>query len=344
MPGLPEFDSQKLLYHPRRTDQILDRRVAPLTIELGPTAVCNHNCIFCAFDYQTHPHILSPPVIGRFFRSIWQKEDIIRPRSVHIAGDGEPLMHKDLPELVKMLDNGLFSVGLTTNGSIGPRLLQAAKRAMWLRVSINAGSEEHYKRIHQCQNTLDEVFENVSRAKDIMGPRIVGVQCLVLDQPQEDLRELITRCARAGVDYLAFKEYSVHPQTHGQEIQTTAYLYLHDLVEESINNGIPLEIYIRRSSLAKNYVGCLAGGTAFWSIASDGRVYPCAQFVGKNEWCFGNIHYQTYGEIIESAHTYRVLKDLLDLDCRSCRHPCRLDAANRYLHRINIPGTHDEFL
>jgi radical SAM protein with 4Fe4S-binding SPASM domain len=168
---------------------------------------------------------------------------------------------------------------------------------------------------------------------------------LVLDQVSGEFEELYQRCIRAEVDYLALKPYSHHPQTKKKANCTEeTKAQARGLFNTYRHKTTTPKVILREVPPPKNYTGCLAAGTAFLLICANGEVYPCAQFVGQEEWCMGQIKHQNFHEIKNSLKAQAVVTKLRKLDCRQCRHPCRCDAANRYLHRLLTPEPHDSFL
>ena len=59
------MDSHKLLYHPQRVTQWMNRKlIYPLEMEIGISGACNHRCVFCAVDYMEYtPQMLRASVL-----------------------------------------------------------------------------------------------------------------------------------------------------------------------------------------------------------------------------------------------------------------------------------------
>lgn len=344
MTFIPELDGHRLHLHPERLRLLLAGTICPLTIELGPTSACNHRCTFCAFDYRGEKERLPLDVLIRFFEGIKNLEgNLFHPKSLHLAGDGEPTLYSEFPQVVHLARDAGLSVGVTTNGSGEHSLLRSAPGLAWCRFSVNAGTSDEYMRIHGPLADIEQTFQSIRSCTLMNQHMTVGVQCLILDQTEETLRALYSRCCDSEVDYLAFKHYSNNPQSKNQ-IQCTAGRFVSKLWTEHYKEKITPQVILREESSPKTYTGCLAAATAFWLICANGEVYPCAQFVGKPEWCLGNIQHQSFNEISHSEKGKMVVRNLRELDCRQCRNPCRCQAANEYLNRLVSPQPHDNFL
>ena len=151
-----EVDNHKLMYHPKRVTEWLEKGdCAPVYIEVGVTNRCNHKCIFCALDWIAHggkdieKNALNSALEGMVKSGV---------KSVMFAGEGEPLLHKNISEFVENAKNYGLDVSITTNGT---RLTHEKANLIlpflsWIRFSIDAGSKESYAKVH---GTKEEDFE-----------------------------------------------------------------------------------------------------------------------------------------------------------------------------------------
>ncbi len=319
----------------------------PLTIELGLTNRCTDSCTYCAFSYKKGDQKieLDTENLLEWIRHIPAAAKPL-PKSFHIAGDGEPTLHPDFVKIVKTISNYGYDVGLTTNGASPQKILKVMDSLAWCRFSVDAGTEDVYKRLHRCSRSLDDTFATITAA--VLAAKtecVVGVQCLILDQPKEDLCKLFGRCVDAELNYLAFKPYSHHPQSDNA-VETTAGEYIEEMVKNRAYSDLTLtpQVILRRELSPKDYIGCLTAGSLFWTGSADGRLYPCAQFIGDSKWCLGDLTVQDYQSIIESRKYRIVRRELWSKNTSSCRHPCRCDAANRYMNRLARPEVADGFI
>lgn len=69
------MDSHKLIYHPETVARWLKgENIYPVEIEISPSGICNHRCVFCAVDYIGYqPAFLDKEVILRDIRLMSQK-------------------------------------------------------------------------------------------------------------------------------------------------------------------------------------------------------------------------------------------------------------------------------
>jgi molybdenum cofactor biosynthesis enzyme MoaA len=124
--------------------------------------ICNHKCVFCAYTKMTRPSQYIDPTL---FKSIAQQAYDLGAREIGLHGGSEPLTCKKLEEHVATCSAiGYEYIYFTTNGSLGSperfkRLIDNGVHS--IKVSVNAGDRETYRKIHG-KDDFDKVVENVN--------------------------------------------------------------------------------------------------------------------------------------------------------------------------------------
>lgn len=343
-----DLDSHKLIYHPAILTRYLDapHTCPPVTVEVSPTERCNQQCVFCAFDY-------TPRKVDLDLRYVYDNvmASSAAPRSIVWGGEGEPTLNQDFGSFLASTPRGLTKFGLITNGTWA-NLPKYLKAFTWVRFSINAGSPERYAEVHGVkEQVFSEVLENLractKRIREEKLETTIGVQLLLIPDTVDQIMEVGNVCDLAKVHYYVIKPYSRHPQSaHLLPTGFNAKL-LKKKLEHTTNLHTPTTYRERQVDCfrePKQYSGCLAA-PFFHFIAATGTVYPCPQFVSKQEWALGNIYYQTLREICSSRRRQELMTKLFDGEpLNHCRHPCRLNESNIFMSRILNPQPHDWFL
>jgi cyclic pyranopterin phosphate synthase len=138
-------------------------------LRISVTDRCNFRCVYCmpreAFgaDYPFLPHaeILRFEEIARLARILVG----LGVRKIRLTG-GEPLLRKDLPQLVAMLAPLGAELALTTNGSALARQAQTLRKAGLHRVTVSLDSldEATFRRINDADFPVARVLEGIEAA------------------------------------------------------------------------------------------------------------------------------------------------------------------------------------
>ena len=174
MKKMDEFmiDSHKLIYHPERVYELINSKddwnkykfLKPIYAEISTSGACNHRCTFCSVDYIGYkPRFTSREVLRSFF----SKAKKIGLKAVMFAGDGEPMLHKEICEIVKDAYENNIDTSFTTNGVYMNEkfIKESMKYVSWIKVSMNAGTNNAYEKIHRTsEKDFEKVWSNISNA------------------------------------------------------------------------------------------------------------------------------------------------------------------------------------
>jgi len=350
------IDSHKLAFHPHRVAEWLDgKEVYPLYMEISPSGACNHRCTFCAKDYlEYRPRFLNTDFLVERLAEL----ATLGLRSVMYAGEGEPLLHRDIAKIINRTHLVGIDVALTTNGVLlVPELSEQILSGMsWVKISIDAGSPAGYAAIHRADpNDFHKVFTNIESAARLIESNgwscTLGTQAILLPENSAEMEALAARVKSSGASYLVIKPYSQHLKSKTccyAEIDYSPFLELQDRLEnfndDSFKVIFRLNTFMKLKRKVRSYGRCLA--MPFWSyIDSGGEVWGCSSFLGDDRFSYGNI----YNDSFQSVWTGDRRRNSLDfvagkLDVKHCRVNCRMDSINHYLWELTHPSEHINFI
>lgn len=364
---LYRIDSHKLMYHPERIAQWQAagdewekaKSVYPLYVEIAPAGACNHRCTFCAVDY-----------IGYKTRTL-EKDLLIRRvsemaergvKSIMYAGEGEPLLHKHIGEIVVQTQKAGIDVALTTNAvTLKDALVSEMLGSVtWIKASVNAGTRETYAKVHQTKvDDFDRVFRNLAKAVQVKQENryacTIGIQMVLLPENQHEALDLARRAKDIGADYVVIKPYSQHlmsVETMAKGYKDFNYSVLFPMEAElSALSDDGFRVIFRRRTMEKlieadrRYSVCQAT-PFFWAyVMASGEVYGCSAYLEDPRFCYGNLNDQSFTDIWEGEIRRKSFHHVRhELNISECRVNCRMDEVNRYLWDLVHPPAHVNFI
>ena len=344
------------MYHVSRVNDWLEgENIYPIYAEISPSGACNHRCTYCAVDFMEYqPRFLDKEILKERLSEMAS----LGLKSIMYAGEGEPLLHKDIGEIINYTRGVGIDVAITTNGVflkkdiIGGTL----ENITWLKVSINGATKETYAETHRTNpDNFDRVIENMSYAVELRQNKgykcALGMQIILLPENCHEAVLLAQLARDIGMDYLVIKPYSQHPlsmTTKYKDIKYSDYLHLADKLNNF--NSSKFSVIFRINTMKKwdegqrNYKHCLA--LPFWSyIDAGGSVWGCSAYLGEERFHYGNLYQSSFKDIWEGEARVKSIRWAEnELDIHQCRVNCRMDEINRYLWDLKHPPEHVNFI
>ncbi|MFH8796064.1 radical SAM protein [Streptomyces sp. NPDC017941] len=160
---------------------------APLVVDLDPTTFCDLACPECISGKLLNQGRFTPE------RLVALAEELVAlsVRAVVLIGGGEPLAHRGTRRVLTILGEAGLAVGVVTNGTmIKQNLAELAQYATWVRVSVDAGTEETYglfRPDRKGRSVFDKVIGNM-RLLAAEKKGALGYSFLVMSRREPDGR------------------------------------------------------------------------------------------------------------------------------------------------------------
>jgi MoaA/NifB/PqqE/SkfB family radical SAM enzyme len=191
----------------RRTKKIvLSSR--PYLINAEPTSLCNLNCLFCPTGKKLSRTggVARVEAYEKLFREIGKFTYLIT-----LHGWGEPLLHKELPEIVRLAHRHRIFTVVTTNGTMLTKKMseQLILNGLdYLIVSIDGVTEDTYRQ-YRVGGSLELVMQNLKdliSAKNELGSSkpFIEWQFIVFRHNEHEMAEARSAAGKLGVDNLIF--------------------------------------------------------------------------------------------------------------------------------------------
>ena len=366
------IDSHKAAFHPYHIS-VIDKfnstncndddikafkELLPIYVEISPFGACNHRCSFCAVDYIGYKTIkLNTDLLKQSLKSM----GFGGVKSVMFAGEGEPLLHPDIAEIVNYAKKCSIDSSFTTNGVRLTKdfLDKCGQNISWVKVSFNAGTSSIYSKVHNTkerdfETVVDNMIYAVEWRKKTGASLAFGFQALLLPENASSMEDLIKLAKSIGLDYVVIKPYSQHKfsDTHTYEnIDYTEYLHLGEELKKynDENFSVIFRANTINSWISQNkdrYCKCLSTPSMWGYIMADGSVYSCSAYLLDERFKLGNINLDTFKDIWCSEKKLKHAKFIQnELDINECRVNCRMNQVNNYLDKVvNKKQEHINFI
>ena len=350
------IDSHKMAYHPVEVAKLLSAEddisklldIYPIYVEVSPVGACNHRCTFCAVDY------IGYEATNRIEVDVMMKvlEDMGSNgvKSIMYAGEGEPLIHKKINEIVAKTKEVGIDVSFTTNAvAMGDRFIEESlQHTSWLKASVNGGSAKTYAQVHQTrEKDFQRVIDNLKKAVEFRNKNkldcTIGVQSVLLPENANDMVDFakIVR-DEIGADYLVIKPFSQEESSINRLYDNIDYRSmalranekkLKELESDNFKVSYRSETMSNyHEDQSNRYTTCYSTPIYMAYLMAEGSVYGCKDHLLDHNFSYGNINKNTFSEIWKGESRRKGIEYVLnELDVSKCRVNCRMDKVNRYL-------------
>ncbi len=331
----------------------------PYGVQIGIIDACNYNCQFCGRFSHLKPPDSEPdkkPVkfSQEAFQSLTGSIISLEVEQVSIVGVGEPFLHGGLISFIKAIKERGIRCMVTTNGSLLKttaidKLIES--RLDILNVSINAGAQDTYEKIHGkgAGNRFRQVLDNL-RVLTKVRPKgknpWLNMRYVITRSNLGELGMFIDHAISAGADEITFQHCVAPDFDPGQALNDDEKMGVATDLEENrekiISSGMVsnVDFFIACYAGADNpdamFMGVLVGenyyndnpclsGWTYAMILENGDVHPCcycgASMGNINEDSFTDIWYgEKYNSFREKA--MRLAENRKDIEGCRCFSGC----------------------
>ena len=323
----------KILAHKSALDRInLGDIPVPITVEVDlADGFCNNKCSHCCFgnDKQSTPIFIKKEALIRTITDLSGKG----LKAVELVGGGEPTTHPEFKEIVESLSQLGLDIGLVTNGLLLYQYRDILHLFSFIRISLDAGSEEVYFRTHGVDN-FQSLIDNLLFLirKRYINAKKVGLGYLVMPNNIEDIEAAAELAARLKLRYIQYRPAALDHILAPQDIEIVKnrirklrlkYQREDTLIISTENSWRQLEVERKLSSCH--------GSSLIMVIMADGSIPLCNLKRRDSDYILGNIYTSSVEEIWFSENHKNLCNSI---NTHSCPLPCKIDTYNIYLHAL----------
>jgi cyclic pyranopterin phosphate synthase len=341
-----KLDSHKVNYHVNEISDLFNKELkAPIYVEISPTGICNHKCLFCHYNYLGHE--------GKFKKGkmleLVQELAKMGVKSIVFAGNGEPTLHVDTIEAIQLAKCLGVDVAMSTNGALLKEkdLEILVNNLTWIRFSFNAGSEDNYELVHKTnRKDFNKVIDNIKKLKakkDELNSNItIGTQYVLIPENKDFVLEHGKMLKSLGVDYFSVKHFYQHSHNEFEVKENISEQFIEDLSKKASEISTDGFNFMVRSTanLSQNrvYTSCY-GLELILFIDENGDVYSCFSHQYDKKTVMGNIFENSFEKIWNSCKKEESLNYINNcIDKNSCQPNCRHHQINNYLWELKNPS------
>ncbi|MEW6075462.1 MAG: radical SAM protein [Candidatus Omnitrophota bacterium] len=349
---LRQFNPLKVLNHWETLKVIISgKNPFPVSCEIDPSNICNHNCIWCINDrFRKSNKVMIPKEL--MFRII-REMAACGVKSIAFTGGGEPLMNPASIEAIRLTKKMRLDAGIVTNGELlDPEKCQAiVDNCSYVRISLDAGTSRTHKMVHAPLDTHKDVYRKIldniallvkyrqKNKKHIT----IGIGYLVNLDNYHEIAKAAKLVRDLGVDYIQIRPAFMPGKQLSEKIRFEAERVIQETLALSGRQFYVFPILHRFDeviNLDRAYDRCLGHGLV-GVVAANARMYICCQLRGVEAFCIGDLRRASFSGIWKGKRRKAVIQSI---DLNRCP-PCRYNKYNEildYLASENKP--HKNFL
>lgn len=307
------------------------------------TQRCDLSCRFCYNVWYKHPETrhddLEPPKTRQLLDKLFSEA---KPANFTISG-GEPLLRKDLVDIVLQAGLSGAQVTLVTNGQtldkrMAKRLVRAGVRTFEIQLLSDRALEHEY--LQGIKGSFERTIEGIGAvlstkvrmvaafvATKLNLPRLEETLRLALDMEVHGL--MLNRFNPGGRGLDNLKELSPTPKEVLRMLEVAEGFAARHLLPISCSIPIPMCLVDMRSFPHLGFGFCSAGTEmSYPTLDSVGNLRPC----NHSPIVLGNLWETNFWELMDSPSRTRFIETIPEIckDCEhlsECRASCRAAAA-----------------
>lgn len=242
---------------------------------------------------------------------------------------GEPLVRKDLFEIMEYAVSLGFRWGMTSNGMlINDEILKKMEETKMETISISLdGLKETHESFRKVPNCFDRIIENIKKLQKVPTIKIVQITTVANKKNLKELEKLYKLMQELNI--ISWRVINVDPIGRAKEnkdilLDSNDYVYLWNFIKEKreenkLNVEYGCSHYLDidyEKELRDTYFICSAG-LFVGSILSNGDITVCPNVERRPEFVQGNIKNDNFVEVWENR--FKLFRNDDRLKCEKCK-------------------------
>lgn len=295
------------------------------------TLTCNAKCKHCGSNAEnkTYQDDLTTQEIKDGFLQI--AEDMKANEILVNVTGGEPLMRKDLCEVMQYATDLGFHWGMTTNGMLfNEETIAKLKEAKLETVSISIdGLEKTHDEFRGVPGSYRTIVDNISKLQKADFLNVIQVTTVFHKGNIDQLEAIYQEMKKLGID--SWRLVSIDPIGRAQEQEDILldgadtkkildFILQHKKGETmELIYGCPSFLGLEYEPEVRNGFFYCRAGINVASILHNGDLFVCPNVPRRKEWILGNIKQDRFSTVWNGKYDiYRKKDRTKDEDCNDC--------------------------
>lgn len=312
-----------------RNKQALSKEPMLTTLFWETTLRCNAFCKHCgsrAGGNQKCEDELTTEEIKKVFQDIADKYDA-KKVFINVTG-GEPLLRKDLFEVMEYAHSLGFYWGMTSNGIlINDGIIEKMKNTGMIAISISIdGLEKSHDEFRQVKGSYAKITENVKKLKAAKFLNNLQITTVVNKSNIHELPELYKEIESLQINSWRILNMEPIGRTADNQnllLDDNQYVEILDFIKEKrkkskfdVTYGCAHFLGMKYEKEVRSHMFfCIAGFTTA-SILYNGDIYVCPSVERRKELIQGNIRKDNFVDVWENK--FQWFRNLDKLKCEKC--------------------------
>jgi radical SAM protein with 4Fe4S-binding SPASM domain len=314
----------KLGYSPNSTNT---EKYVPLVLSWNVTRKCNLKCSHCYINARPRDYT-DELTTEEGKRLINQICEVSHP--LLILSGGEPLLRRDIYELIeygtqKGLRMGLGSNGALIDDSVAKKLKQSGIKTV--SISIDSHVPEHHDDFRGVKGSWQKAVNAIRALRE--NGLLVQVNTTLTQQNYDEIDDIMSLAEKLGVEN--FHLFFLVPTGRGKKIADVTPVMYEEMIKNTFAKTARHRLNVKPSCapqfmrIAKDMNldmrqwvrGCMAG-LYYCRVYPNGEVTPCPYLPIK----LGNIREKSFKEIWFNAEVFKKIRDFDSLKgkCGACEY------------------------
>jgi MoaA/NifB/PqqE/SkfB family radical SAM enzyme len=356
------YSEHKILKFPEKLNSFENNKItAPIYVRVKPINRCDHSCFFCVYSTRFRKndrenHIISGMHTDMVHEDIMPTEKMFEilqdfsemdVKAVTYSGGGEPLMHRDIVEIMKKTLEYNIDLSIITNGQmLLKQRAEVLSFAKWVRVSIDyTNSAQMSSSRGVSEKHFDMVMQNIRTFSRIKKPYCeLGINYIIHRDNYEGIDEFAKLLKDCGVTNVRFSpmwtpdivEYHTPIADKVREQLHRAALLIDDNFSLNTTYNIQSQVHAPSRAYSKCHFMQIVP-----VIGADQVVYACHNKAYDKTGAIGSLRGQRFRDLWfsdEARHVFETLNPT-----KQCNHQCANDAKNIFIENI-LTANYDNFV